>query len=307
VGRAKPGPATPPGEPLWAPGSALTNTGPTLSWSPDSIALAFVYATAGPEPADATGGPILITRFLYKPTASEGNRRRPRRCEPRRPAPSLAPHLREAVGLPARELPQPDPVPESRLTGPCAVRQPPRTRTARSDCGAPTHDRRRSMDRVFVVRRPNVAVERPRSFGGPLQPLVRQLSLHSDSLRSRRGTPEETFCSPGLISESFIPFLQKGRLVVLQQSLNPSQLNSGYGGDAAGRVNMVTTPEHHAPNAFPPLDRHDRPQPADRRVQLASGRGDVTRLIDPVATLSRGPRRRPSSMRCRSSRRWTWR
>ena len=46
-----------------------------LSWSPDSKTLAFVHATPGPETADATGDPILITRFLYKPTASEGNTR----------------------------------------------------------------------------------------------------------------------------------------------------------------------------------------------------------------------------------------
>ena len=55
--------------------SALTNTASTLSWSPDSKTLAYVNATPGPETADATGDPILITRFLYKPTASEGNTR----------------------------------------------------------------------------------------------------------------------------------------------------------------------------------------------------------------------------------------
>ena len=55
--------------------SALTNTGPTLAWSPDSKTLAYVNATPGPETADATGDPMLITRFLYKPTASEGNTR----------------------------------------------------------------------------------------------------------------------------------------------------------------------------------------------------------------------------------------
>ena len=55
--------------------SALTNTARTLAWSPDSKTLAYVHATPGPETADATGDPILITRFLYKPTASEGNTR----------------------------------------------------------------------------------------------------------------------------------------------------------------------------------------------------------------------------------------
>ncbi len=55
--------------------SALTNTARTLLWSPDSKTLAYVNATPGPETADATGDPIVITRFLYKPTASEGNTR----------------------------------------------------------------------------------------------------------------------------------------------------------------------------------------------------------------------------------------
>src|SRR5262245_38245515 len=55
--------------------SALTNTGRTLTWSPDSKPLAYVHATPGPETADASGDPMLITRFLYKPTASEGNTR----------------------------------------------------------------------------------------------------------------------------------------------------------------------------------------------------------------------------------------
>ena len=34
-----------------------------------------MHATPGPETADATGDPMVITRFLYKPTASEGNTR----------------------------------------------------------------------------------------------------------------------------------------------------------------------------------------------------------------------------------------
>ena len=55
--------------------SALTNTASTLAWSPDARTLAFVRATPGPETADASGDPMLITRFLYKPTASEGNTR----------------------------------------------------------------------------------------------------------------------------------------------------------------------------------------------------------------------------------------
>src|SRR6266852_4994379 len=32
-----------------------------------------VSSQPGPETADATGDPIVITRYLYKPTAGEGN------------------------------------------------------------------------------------------------------------------------------------------------------------------------------------------------------------------------------------------
>jgi dipeptidyl aminopeptidase/acylaminoacyl peptidase len=42
------------------------------SWSPDAARIAFVSATPGPEEADATGDPVVITRYLYKPDASEG-------------------------------------------------------------------------------------------------------------------------------------------------------------------------------------------------------------------------------------------
>ena len=62
-------------ESLGTNSSALTNTGRVLAWSRDSKTLAYVHATPGPETADASGDPILITRFLYKPTASEGNTR----------------------------------------------------------------------------------------------------------------------------------------------------------------------------------------------------------------------------------------
>src|SRR5262245_59919471 len=55
--------------------SALTDTGSTIAWSPDGTRIAFVHATAGPETKDATGDPVVITRFLYKPTLSEGNTR----------------------------------------------------------------------------------------------------------------------------------------------------------------------------------------------------------------------------------------
>jgi dipeptidyl aminopeptidase/acylaminoacyl peptidase len=44
----------------------------TPSWSPDGGRIAFVSSVPGPETADATGDPVVITRYLYKPDASEG-------------------------------------------------------------------------------------------------------------------------------------------------------------------------------------------------------------------------------------------
>jgi dipeptidyl aminopeptidase/acylaminoacyl peptidase len=52
----------------------LPSSGNRLAWSPDGTRLAFVSATPGPE-ADANGDPMVITRYLYKPTASEGETR----------------------------------------------------------------------------------------------------------------------------------------------------------------------------------------------------------------------------------------
>jgi dipeptidyl aminopeptidase/acylaminoacyl peptidase len=49
----------------------LPSTGERISWSPDGKRLAFVSSTPGPE-ADANGDPMVITRYAYKPTASEG-------------------------------------------------------------------------------------------------------------------------------------------------------------------------------------------------------------------------------------------
>ena len=49
----------------------MPSSGDRLAWSPDGTRLAFVSATPGPE-ADANGDPMVITRYLYKPTASEG-------------------------------------------------------------------------------------------------------------------------------------------------------------------------------------------------------------------------------------------
>jgi dipeptidyl aminopeptidase/acylaminoacyl peptidase len=47
-------------------------TGNDVTWSPDSRRIAFVSAVPGPETALATGDPMVITRYLYRPTASEG-------------------------------------------------------------------------------------------------------------------------------------------------------------------------------------------------------------------------------------------
>ena len=49
----------------------LPSTGERLAWSPDGTRLAFVSSQAGPE-QDANGDPMVITRYSYKPTASEG-------------------------------------------------------------------------------------------------------------------------------------------------------------------------------------------------------------------------------------------
>ena len=52
----------------------LPSSGDRLTWSPDGRQLAFISARPGPE-EDANGDPMVITRYLYKPTASEGGTR----------------------------------------------------------------------------------------------------------------------------------------------------------------------------------------------------------------------------------------
>jgi dipeptidyl aminopeptidase/acylaminoacyl peptidase len=59
--------------PVKGSNSPLPGQGQNLTWSPDSKQIAYVSSTAGPETADAEGDPMVITRYLYKPTASEGN------------------------------------------------------------------------------------------------------------------------------------------------------------------------------------------------------------------------------------------
>jgi len=46
--------------------------GNSITWSGDSRRIAFVSAVPGPETAEATGDPVVITRYLYRPDAGEG-------------------------------------------------------------------------------------------------------------------------------------------------------------------------------------------------------------------------------------------
>ncbi len=55
--------------------SPLPTTGKTVAWSPNGKQLAFVSAVPGPETEAASGDPVVITRYLYKPDAGEGNTR----------------------------------------------------------------------------------------------------------------------------------------------------------------------------------------------------------------------------------------
>ncbi len=52
--------------------SPLPGTGKDFTWSPDGKQLAFISSTPGAEAAEASGDPMVITRYLYKPDAGEG-------------------------------------------------------------------------------------------------------------------------------------------------------------------------------------------------------------------------------------------
>jgi dipeptidyl aminopeptidase/acylaminoacyl peptidase len=59
--------------PLASTNESLPSTGEALAWSPDGKRIAFVSAEA--PAARPSEDPVVITRYLYKPTASEGETR----------------------------------------------------------------------------------------------------------------------------------------------------------------------------------------------------------------------------------------
>jgi dipeptidyl aminopeptidase/acylaminoacyl peptidase len=52
--------------------SPLPGSGKEVTWSPDGKQLAFISSTPGKVAAQASGDPMVITRYLYKPDAGEG-------------------------------------------------------------------------------------------------------------------------------------------------------------------------------------------------------------------------------------------
>jgi dipeptidyl aminopeptidase/acylaminoacyl peptidase len=52
--------------------SPLPGAGKEAAWSPGGKQIAFISSTPGAEAGEATGDPMVITRYLYKPDAGEG-------------------------------------------------------------------------------------------------------------------------------------------------------------------------------------------------------------------------------------------
>jgi Tol biopolymer transport system component len=52
--------------------SPLPGSGQDLTWSPDGKQIAFISSTPDERFAEASGDPMVITRYLYKPDAGEG-------------------------------------------------------------------------------------------------------------------------------------------------------------------------------------------------------------------------------------------
>ncbi|HSB15967.1 MAG TPA: S9 family peptidase [Bryobacteraceae bacterium] len=58
--------------PLEWTNSPMQEPGHRLAWAPDGKQIAFVSTLPGPETAEASGDPVVITRYLYKPDYTEG-------------------------------------------------------------------------------------------------------------------------------------------------------------------------------------------------------------------------------------------
>ena len=58
--------------PIQGTNHPLPSSGERLTWSPDGKSIGFTSAVPGPEMEEAGGDPMVITRYLYKPTAREG-------------------------------------------------------------------------------------------------------------------------------------------------------------------------------------------------------------------------------------------
>ncbi len=52
--------------------SPLPEIGNEVTWSPDGRQIAFISSTPDERAAEASGDPMVITRYLYKPDAGEG-------------------------------------------------------------------------------------------------------------------------------------------------------------------------------------------------------------------------------------------